>query len=73
MILLAAPLSTAPAEAATDITASVQANRNVTLSGDASKEELDFLKSLRLEGRKPTPLFYYRALQNLRDPLHFRD
>jgi transcriptional regulator with XRE-family HTH domain len=45
---------------------------DVTLSGDSSKEELKFLKSLRFGGRQPTPLYYYRELQNLRDPLHFR-
>jgi hypothetical protein len=28
---------------------------------------------LRLKGRRPTPLYYYRELQNLRDPLHFRN
>jgi hypothetical protein len=28
---------------------------------------------LRFKGKRPTPLYYYRALQNLRDPLHFRD
>jgi transcriptional regulator with XRE-family HTH domain len=43
-----------------------------TLSGDATEEELDFLKGLRLKGKKPTALYYYRELQNLRDPLHFR-
>jgi transcriptional regulator with XRE-family HTH domain len=43
-----------------------------SLSGDATKEELGFLKSLRFKGRQPTPLYYYRELQNLRDPLHFR-
>jgi hypothetical protein len=46
--------------------------KDATLSGDATKEEIEFLKSLRLRGRKPTPLYYYRELQNLRDPLHFR-
>jgi transcriptional regulator with XRE-family HTH domain len=46
--------------------------KDVTLSGDATKEELEFLKSLKFRGRKPTPLYYYRELQNLRDPLHFR-
>jgi hypothetical protein len=46
--------------------------KDVTLSGDATKEELEFLKSLKLRGRKPTPLYYYRELQNLRDPIHFR-
>jgi hypothetical protein len=42
------------------------------LSGDATSDELDFLKGLRFSGRRPTPLYYYRELQNLRDPLHFR-
>ena len=42
------------------------------LSGDINEEEIAFLKSLRFESRRPTPLYYYRALQNLRDPLHFR-
>jgi predicted transcriptional regulator len=46
--------------------------KDVTLSGGASEGELEFLKSLKFRGRKPTPLYYYRALQNLRDPLHFR-
>jgi len=42
-----------------------------SLSGDASDDELFFLKTLSVSGRKPTSLFFYRALQNLRDPLHF--
>ena len=37
------------------------------------QEEIEFLKALRFRGKHPTPLFYYRELQNLRDPLHFRD
>ena len=41
------------------------------LSGDASDEEIDFLRRLKLQGRRPSPLYYYRELQNLRDPLHF--
>ena len=41
------------------------------LSGDATKEEMEFLRKLRLRGKRPTPLYYYRELQNLRDPLHF--
>jgi transcriptional regulator with XRE-family HTH domain len=45
--------------------------QDATLSGGATEEELDFLKSLQFRGRKPTPLYYYRELQNLRDPLHF--
>jgi transcriptional regulator with XRE-family HTH domain len=43
-----------------------------SLSGDATPEEIEFLKKLRFKGRRPTPLYYYRGLQNLRDPLHFR-
>ncbi len=43
-----------------------------SLSGDATKEEVEFLRKLRFKGRLPTPLYYYRELQNLRDPLHFR-
>ena len=34
--------------------------------------ELAFLKGLRLRGKRPTALYYYRELQNLRDPLHFQ-
>ena len=44
---------------------------NASLSGTAAKEEVDFLKKLRFNGRRPTALYYYRELQNLRDPLHF--
>ncbi len=43
-----------------------------SLSGDATEEEIRFLKSLKFQGRRPTPLYYYRELQSLRDPLHFR-
>jgi transcriptional regulator with XRE-family HTH domain len=46
--------------------------RDASLSGTATEEELTFLKSLRFKDRRPTALYYYRELQNLRDPLHFR-
>jgi transcriptional regulator with XRE-family HTH domain len=42
------------------------------LSGDATEEELAFLRTLIFGNKRPTPLYYYRELQNLRDPLHFR-
>jgi transcriptional regulator with XRE-family HTH domain len=42
------------------------------LSETATKEEVEFLKRLRFNGKRPTSLYYYRELQNLRDPLHFR-
>jgi hypothetical protein len=41
------------------------------LSGTATEEEITFLKRLRFRAKRPTPLYYYRELQNLRDPLHF--
>jgi transcriptional regulator with XRE-family HTH domain len=46
--------------------------RDTRLSGDASEEEIEFLRKLRFKTGRPTPLYYYRELQNLRDPLHFR-
>lgn len=45
--------------------------RDSSLSGDATEEEIMFLRMLRLPGRRPTALYYYRELQNLRDPIHF--
>jgi transcriptional regulator with XRE-family HTH domain len=42
------------------------------LSGTASEQELAFLQQLRFNGRHPTALYYYRELQNFRDPLHFQ-
>lgn len=43
------------------------------LSGDLTEMETEFLKSLRpSNGGRPTALYYYRELQNLRDPFHFR-
>jgi transcriptional regulator with XRE-family HTH domain len=46
--------------------------RDPQLSGSATPAELAFLKSLRFKDRRPSALYYYRELQNLRDPLHFR-
>jgi transcriptional regulator with XRE-family HTH domain len=46
--------------------------RDPVLSGDASQDEVEFLQKLRFESRRPTALYYYRELQNLRDPVHFR-
>jgi len=46
--------------------------RDKALSGDATVEEIEFLKSLRFQGKRPLPIYYYRELQNLRDPVHFR-
>jgi len=46
--------------------------QDASLSGTATEAELAFLKRLRFNGKQPTALYYYRELQNLRDPLHFR-
>jgi transcriptional regulator with XRE-family HTH domain len=45
---------------------------DASLSGGATEDEIEFLKTLKFSRRRPTPLYYYRELQNLRDPLHFR-
>ena len=46
--------------------------RDSRLSGDLTPDETAFLRRLRFTRRTPTKLYYYRELQNLRDPLHFR-
>lgn len=46
--------------------------QNASLSGNATRDEIEFLRRLRFKERRPSPLYYYRELQNLRDPLHFR-
>jgi transcriptional regulator with XRE-family HTH domain len=44
---------------------------DASMSGNVTHDEVEFLKRLRVKGKRPTPLYYYRELQNLRDPLHF--
>ena len=46
--------------------------RDRLLSGDASEFEIGFLKRLQFNGKRPNSLYFYRELQNLRDPLNFR-
>ena len=46
--------------------------QDTSLSGAATEEEIAFLKRLKFKGKRPTPLYYYREVQNLRDSLHFR-
>jgi len=41
------------------------------MSGNATGEELEFLRSLRFKRNRPSALYYYRELQSLRDPFHF--
>jgi transcriptional regulator with XRE-family HTH domain len=46
--------------------------RDRSLSGTATEREIAFLKNLRFDEARPTAYYYYRELQSLRDPLHFR-
>ena len=46
--------------------------RDSSLSGDATEEEIEFLRRLKFNERRPLPIYYYRELQNVRDPVHFR-
>ena len=46
--------------------------KDKSLSGSATADEIELLKKLRFNGKRPTALYYYRELQSLRDPLHFR-
>jgi transcriptional regulator with XRE-family HTH domain len=45
--------------------------KDAKLSTGVTDEEIAFLKSLRTNGKRPSVLYYYRELQNLRDPLNF--
>jgi transcriptional regulator with XRE-family HTH domain len=47
--------------------------KNESLKANATPGEIDFLRRMRFRGKRPAALYYYRALQNLRDPLHFRE
>ena len=46
--------------------------KDKSLSADVTQEETEFLMSLDLKARRPSALYYYRELQSLRDPIHFR-
>ena len=46
--------------------------QDVALSGNITRDEIAFLRKQTFKGRRPSPLYYYRGLQNLRDPMHFR-
>jgi len=45
---------------------------DASLSDDVSAEEVEFLRKLRFKGKRLSALYYYRVLQTLRDPLHYR-
>lgn len=60
-----------PGEPVTDEPGLEDFLHNAQLRSHITDEEVEFLRTLRFRGRRPTALFYYRELQNLRDPLHF--
>jgi transcriptional regulator with XRE-family HTH domain len=43
-----------------------------SLCNNITEEEVKFLKQLKFGEKRPNAFYYYRELQNLRDPLHFR-
>jgi transcriptional regulator with XRE-family HTH domain len=45
--------------------------RHPAISADITESETQILRSLQFGDVRPNELFYYRTLQNLRDPLHF--
>jgi transcriptional regulator with XRE-family HTH domain len=46
--------------------------QDTALSGGVSRDEIEFLRRLRFKDKRPNRLYYYRELQSLRDPVHFR-
>ena len=46
--------------------------QSASLSRNTTAEEIAFLRKLRFNEKRPTALYYYREIQNLRDPLHFQ-
>ena len=44
---------------------------DAALSTEVTAEEIEFLRRLRVPGKRPPALYYYRELQNLRDPNPF--
>ena len=44
---------------------------DASLAIDVTEEEAELLRTHSFGERQPTKLYYYRALQNLRDPIHF--
>jgi transcriptional regulator with XRE-family HTH domain len=65
-------VETEPEQALTEESGLTKFLNDPSLSGDATEEEIEFLRKLRFKTKRPGPLYYYRELQNLRDPLHFR-
>jgi len=65
-------VETEPDQASADGSGLTEFLGDPSLSGDVTEEEVEFLRKLRFRAKRPNSLYYYRELQNLRDPLHFR-
>ena len=66
-------VETEPVDASDEPSGFAEFLEDTRLSGDITEEETRLLKICRFDGKRPTKLYYHRALQNLRDPLHFRE
>ncbi|MFH1741106.1 MAG: helix-turn-helix transcriptional regulator [bacterium] len=64
-------VETEPSQASAEESGLTEFLGDPSLSGDATEEEIEFLRKLRFNTKRPSPLYYYREMQNLRDPLHF--
>ena len=61
----------APESAAHAQSAFLDFIEDAALAADVTEEEAELLRAHVFGERQPTKLYYYRALQNLRDPIHF--
>jgi hypothetical protein len=64
-------VESAPGDHTDDDSALAEFLRDPQLNDNATEEEIRLLRGHRLGNRRPNKLYYYRALQTLRDPLHF--
>jgi transcriptional regulator with XRE-family HTH domain len=65
-------VETEPEPAAAEEPGFAEFLKDASLSGDATADEIEFLGRLRFRSKRPNALYYYRELQNMRDPMHFR-
>jgi transcriptional regulator with XRE-family HTH domain len=66
-------VETEPIDGSDEPSGFVEFLEDTRLSGDITEAETRLLRLCRFNGKRPTKLYYHRALQNLRDPLHFRE
>ena len=66
-------VETEPIDGSDEPSGFVEFLEDTRLSGDITEAETRLLRLWRFNGKRPTKLYYHRALQNLRDPLHFRE